>query len=78
MHRNLSACLPEQVPVPSSPRVRRPRVVVPVALDLEGPAGAGELVAHLLEKSLEGGLFDRCQPYAQFVSRVMVTAATEM
>jgi hypothetical protein len=58
--------------------VGRPGVVEAVALDLEGSAGAGELVAHLLEKSAKRGLLDRDQPAAQLVPGVMVAAETEV
>jgi hypothetical protein len=58
--------------------VGRPGVVEAVALDLEGSAGAGQLVAHLLEKSAERGLLDRDQPAAQLVPGVMVAAGTKV
>ena len=47
-----------------------------VPLDLEGPAGAGELVAHLAEEALEGRVLGRDQPRAQLVAGVV--AAPEM
>jgi hypothetical protein len=73
-HRPL---LPEKVAVTACAGVGRPGVVEAVALDLEGPAGAGELVAHLLEKSAKRGLLDRDQPAAQLVPGVMVAAETK-
>jgi hypothetical protein len=63
--------------IPTSAGVGGPWVVEAVALDLEGPAGAGKLVAHLLEKSAKRGLFDCYQPASQLVSGVMVTAEKE-
>ena len=47
-----------------------------VPLDLEGPAGAGELVAHLAEEALEGRVLGGDQPGAQLVTGVV--AAPEM
>ena len=66
--------LPEEMPVPAGAGIGRPGVVEPVALDLERSAGAGQLVAHLLEEAAEGGLFDRDQPTPQLVPSVMVAA----
>ena len=42
-----------------------------VPLDLEGSAGAGELVAHLAEETLEGRVLRRDQPSAQLVAGVV-------
>jgi hypothetical protein len=74
-HRPL---LPEKMAVASCAGVGRPGVVEAVALDLEGSAGAGQLVPHLLEKSAKRGLLDRDQPAAQLVPGVMVAAETEV
>ena len=63
--------------VPLGPGVGGPGVVEPVALDLEGPAGAGELVPHLVEEAFKRGLLYSDEATAQLVSRVMVAAETE-
>lgn len=68
---------PEEVAVAPGAGVGRPRVVEPVALDLERAAGAAELVAHLLEKPLERRLLYLLQLAPDPVPCIMVTAETE-
>ena len=44
---------PQEMSIPPGPGVGSPGIIKPVSLDLERTTRAAQLVAHLLEKSLE-------------------------
>ena len=69
-------CSPQEMSIPSGPGVGGPGIVEPVSLYLERSTGTAELVAHLLEESLERRLLDCYQSTSDLVPCIMLTAET--